>query len=204
MRLRWPSDAAAQEAVWADRGCVLSQCCSLHLVGRLHRRMHVVGAFDFALPGVPPGSYASHLVTRIGDDRPLAACAARVAVNDGESQSGWGALVATGLPVGRATVTGSHAASMAALAAAEADLAAIDAVTWRLRPHPRLRVRRTTRPTPAPPLVTARPALVAPLRRALGDGVAALPLALRRPAGLRGFVPLDARAYRGMAVPDPP
>ena len=200
-RLAWPDDI---EAFWSDPALVLSQTCGLPLAMRLHLRLRVLGALDIGHPGIAPGQYASHLVTRVEDDRPLAEAARRVAVNAADSQSGWGALHATGLPIGSARVTGSHAASMEAVAEGEADLAAIDVLTWRLGPHPRLRVRATTRPTPGTPLVTARTDLVGPLRAALSDAVPALSAPQRRRSGLRGFVPFDAAPYLALRVPPPP
>lgn len=214
----YPAARPALEALWrvarARLGCgpaaldwsggaaaapMLTQTCAPVWATRLRDTHHVVGTLDFGL--APPGLYASVLVTRIDDDRPLPRCAARVAVNDFESQSGWGAL--GDLPVGTALETGRHAASMAAVAAGRADLAAIDAITWRLAPHPRLRVRAATPPTPAPPILTADPALVAPLRAALAAGAAALPVALRRASGLRAVVPAGPDHYAALAALPP-
>ena len=201
-RLDWPDDF---DAHWRDPGLVMAQTCALPYHMRLHGHLHVVGAFDFGLDGAPPGTYRSHLVTRIDDDRPLRdAARGGVALNAVDSQSGWGALHATGLPIGPASVTGSHAASMEAVAAGRADLAAIDAVTWRLSPHPRLAVRATTPPTPGCPLVTSRADLVDPLRGALRAAIPDLPLALRRRAGLRGFVVSGNADYLRGATPPPP
>ena len=199
--LDWSDD---HEAQWAARP-ILTQTCSIPFARRLHRDLHCLGAFDFGLEGAAPGLYRSHLVMRLDDPRGVGvAAAAGVALNGADSQSGWGALHATGLPIGPVTITGAHARSMEAVAAGRAHLAAIDAVTWRLRPHPRLRVRATTPPTPAPPLLTARADLVAPLRRALAAAVAGLPVPSRRASGLRAFVPCDASAYLGMDLPPAP
>ena len=178
---------------------LLTQTCAPVWDRRYRGRLHPLGALDFGV--APRGLYASVLVTRIEEGRTLDTCAPRVAVNDFESQSGWGAL--RGLPIREVAETGGHAASMACVASGGADLAAIDAVTWRLAPHPRLAVRATTPPTPAPPLLTAFPDRAQALRDALAHAVRALPLAHRRRTGLRAFVPLTDAHYDGLA-PLPP
>ncbi|UWQ22763.1 PhnD/SsuA/transferrin family substrate-binding protein [Jannaschia sp. W003] len=192
--LSWPADCARH---WQRPDILLTQTCApvwrRHLVGRLH----VVGALDFGVAA--PGLYRSALVARLDDPRPVAALA-RAAVNDWESQSGWGAL--GGLPLRAAFATGSHEASMRAVAAGEADVAAIDAVSWRLAPHPRLAVRAWTAPTPAPPLLTGDPALVAPLRAALRAALADLAASDRRRTGLRGLAEVDA-AFTAASPPLP-
>jgi len=194
--LRWPGDVAT---IAAPASIVLTQTCApvwqRHLAGRLH----IVGTFDFGVAA--PGFYRSALVTRSHDVRSLGAAATRVAVNDFDSQSGWGALAH--LAPGEVVLTGSHAASMALVASGGADLAAIDAVTWRLSPHPRLVVRALTDPTPSPPLLTGDPDLIAPLRAALAGAVAALPGEDRERSGLRGFVAADAASYASLPLPPP-
>ena len=194
-----PLDRSVQpDAYIAEHAPVLMQICGP--MAARSGRVAVLGAFDFALPGLAPGDYASHIVRRTGDAGPIGL----VAVNDFQSQSGWGALAAAGLGDRTVVVTGAHTASMRAVAAGEADAAAIDAVTWRLDPHPRLRVRTTTPPTPAPPLVTCHPERADALRAALAEAVASLSVAIRRRTGLRAFVPRGDAHYAGMTLPPPP
>lgn len=203
-RLTWPDDAALWEH-WHAPDLLLSQCCAPCWGMRLSDRLHLVGAFDFGLPDTPPGFYRSVIVQRIGDDRaPDAAAAAGMAANAPDSQSGWGALADQGWGDRPVRFTGGHADSMAAVARGAAHLAAIDMVTWRLAPHPRLSVRRVTAPTPAPPVVTAMPERARALRAALGRGIARLPAAMRRATGLRGVVAVDAGAYAACSLPAPP
>jgi hypothetical protein len=187
------------------RGLVLGQACSLPMRLGLGARVAVVGAFDWGLPGTRPGHYRSVLVMRAGDRRPPGAAAARgVAVNEALSHSGWAALWRharrEGWRLGPRMVTGGHAASMAAVAAGRAHLAAIDAVTWRLAPHPALRVVGTTAESPGHALITRRPDL--PLRPALDAAIAALPPRDRARTGLRGVVRLPRAAWA--APPTPP
>ena len=202
----WPDALAWPGTGLLDRDdLLLSQCCAPMWGMRWHDRLTLVGTLDFGLPDTPRGTYRSVIVQRVDDDRtPDAAAADGMAVNAPDSQSGWGALAAQGWADRPATITGGHAESMAAVAGGRAHVAAIDMVTWRLSPHPRLAVRRVTAPTPAPPLVTAMPERAEALRRALAEGIARLPVALRRASGLRGVAEVDAAAYRACAVPGPP
>jgi ABC-type phosphate/phosphonate transport system substrate-binding protein len=187
-------------AGWTHPRLVLGQACGLPLVGALAGRVAVIGAADRALPGCPPGWYRSAVVVRADDPRAELADfrGARLAVNGFDSQSGWGAILHHAAPLarggrffGRVRVTGAHARSVERVAAADADLAAIDLVTWGhcLRHRPaagRLRVLMLTEPTPALPYIAAPGADVPALRAALAD------VSPR-------FVPIEAADYRVVA-----
>lgn len=198
---------------WLHADLLLSQTCSLPYRTRLHGQVTLLGAFDLTLPGCPPGYYRSHLVSRADRADGLADLAAGVfALNGFDSQSGWAAAAthaaARGLAFARFLHTGSHRDSARAVAGGRADLACIDAVTWRLveRHDPdvaeRLRIVDSTAPTPGLPLITARGRDAAPMRAALAEACAGLPDSLRVRLGLAGFVPLDPADY--LAVPTPP
>ncbi|MCK0167790.1 PhnD/SsuA/transferrin family substrate-binding protein [Jannaschia sp. S6380] len=195
--LTWPEDFGAH---WRHPDLLLAFTCSLPLRLGLSRHVHLVGTPVWDLPGLPAGHYASHLVAQASDRRPLAVLAeAGIAINAVDSQSGWGALADAGL-TGPATVTGSHAASLNAVASGECAMAAIDAVTWAMAPRDDVAIRATTPPTPAPPFVTARPDLVPTLFDALAGAIAAMPATDRRAIRLAGLVRLDDDAY---AAPPP-
>jgi hypothetical protein len=201
---------------WLHPDLVLSQACSLPYRTRLHGRVRLLGAFDLSLPGCPPGMYQSHLVARADRAGPagrLAELAGGVlALNGFDSQSGWAAAAthaaAQGLTFTRFLHTGSHRDSARAVAEGRADLASIDAVTWRLveRHDPgvaaALGIVASTAPTPGLPLITARDRDPAQLCAALADAPARLPDAVRAQLGLSGFAPFDPGAY--LAVPTPP
>jgi ABC-type phosphate/phosphonate transport system substrate-binding protein len=199
--------------VWRDPSLALSMACGLPLVRGQAGAATVLGAFDFALPETPPGHYHSVVVVRADDGRQdLAAFgAATLAINDLDSQSGYGTILHHAAPLARhgrffarAFATGSHAASVGAVADGTADIAAIDAVSWRLarRFHPdaaRLRILMPTDPTPGLALITAPHADPAPARRAIAAALAALDAATLGDLGLAGFVPLDRADYRVIA-----
>ncbi len=198
------------EDVWRDPELVLSMTCGLPLVRGIAGAAAVIGAFDYGLSEVPAGYYRSLVVVRADDPRDglPAFRGARLALNGRGSQSGYGAILHHVAPLaceGRffasARTTGAHAASAAAVASGEADIAAIDAVSWRLfarfRPKEaaRLRVLMVTDPTPGLPLIAAPGADVSRLRRALHAGVGRLGSEDRDALGLRGFVALDRADY---------
>lgn len=119
---------------WRSPRLVLSQTCSMPYRLALHGVVNVVGAPDYNLPGCPPGRYNSVIVARADDDRPSETLlAARPAVNEAHSQSGYAALwlwaEQRGATLGPAVMTGGHAASVQAVAENRADIAAIDAQT---------------------------------------------------------------------------
>lgn len=194
--------------IWQSPDLLLAQTCGLPFRARLHPHVTLVATPDYALPHCPPGHYNSVIVARGTDlpDRP------RIAINDPLSQSGWAALQdwakARALPLGPATITGGHAASLRALREGSADLAAIDAQTWRqlLRfdgADPALEIARTP-PSPGLPLITARGRDPAPLRAALAEAITSLPAATRAALDLQGMVTLDEAAYRAIPIPPNP
>lgn len=198
-RLGWGPDALtwpeALGAHWRDPDLVLSMTCALPMRLGLARGVTLVGSPVWDVPGLPLGHYASHLVQRADDTRSVEeAAAAGIAVNAMDSQSGWGCLRDAGL-AGPTIVTDSHAGSMAAVAQGQSHLAAIDAVTWAMAPHPALRIARTTPPTPATPFVTARAEWRAPVRAALENAIAAMPAEDRAATKLIGIADLTGNPY---------
>lgn len=195
---------------WGRPDLVLGQICSLPFRVQFKGRVTVLGASDYGLPGAGPGEYYSVVVARPGPGDALHGD--RLAYNDALSNSGWWAALgwaeAEGRRVRPALRTGSHARSLAAVAEGRADLAAIDAVTWRAleRWDPRARDVRVVGRTPASPgmtFVTRAGEDPAPYRAALAEGVAALEAADREVLGLRGVVELAPDAYDLGIPPDP-
>jgi ABC-type phosphate/phosphonate transport system substrate-binding protein len=205
-------DALCRDAdpweIWQDPGLVLAQSCGLPFRARLHDQVTLVATPDYGLPGCPPGYYNSVIIARKG---PLPA-RPRLAVNDRLSQSGWAALCAwlsaQEIAAGPVGFTGAHAASAQAVAMGQADLAAIDAQSWRLLcthagADPGLEIARTT-PTPGLPLITARANPPAPIAQAVAQGLAALDRADRAALGLQGLVQIDTAQYLALPLPPDP
>lgn len=153
---------------WNEAGLVFSQTCGLPYRSGLFRKVQLVGTPDYGVEGCAPGMYCSVLVVRENDERSTIEDfnAARLARNDHRSQSGWAAIRQhlrdrqAGFSFDMNILeTGSHAASVRAVAEAKADIAAIDAVTWALLRRDtaetdRLRELERTSPTPGLPFIT--------------------------------------------------
>jgi len=197
---------------WLSPELVLSQTCGLPFRTALKDEVQYVGTLDFGLPG-GPGYYHSRLIAHPGFRGNLSGC--RLAYNAADSQSGWAARFDTGLHNPRLSIseiieTGSHAASLAAVAEGRADAAYIDAVTWRIlkRVDPNakhVRVAGRTSPTPGLPLITAKHNDPEPLRLTLRDALDehsfAEPVLV---GGLRGLVAIPEAAYHALPIPPAP
>lgn len=199
---------------WQSPDLLLSQTCGLPYATLLHGQVTLVGTPDYGLPGCPPGYYNSAFVVRADDPRTTLAefDGTPIAYSEAISQSGWGApqnhAARHGLRFPAGLATGAHVSSAAAVADGHADLAALDCLSWAMiqecDPPLAARLREITRtePTPATPLVTARPALTETLFVAVAEAIAALGATDRATLHLRGLVRIPDRAY--LAVPLPP
>ncbi|WGV17782.1 phosphate/phosphite/phosphonate ABC transporter substrate-binding protein [Fuscovulum ytuae] len=197
---------------WESADLILSQTCGFPYRARLHGRVDLVGTPDFGNEGCAPGYYRSILIARADDPRGDFAAfdGARIAFNDGLSQSGWAA------PINHAAMhdirllpgveTGSHRASFLAVAEGRADLAAIDALTWSLISEfedvSGVKVIGATDPTPALPYITAKGRGAGAIFAAVAAAIARLAPEDRARLRLRGIVTIPAEAY--LAVPIPP
>ena len=192
---------------WLSPDLALSMTCGLPFRTRLRGKVQYIGTLDFGLGG-PPGHYHSQIVTR----RDLSGPPQRLAFNSADSQSGWAA--AQEIP-DRGSITtyletGAHAASLAAVATGRADIACLDAVTWRILqtvdPNAaRVVPQGTTPPTPGLPLIAAQGTDPEPLRRALTRAVAAYtPADPNRMGGRMSFCVLEVQTYLDQPIPAPP
>lgn len=165
--LTWPDDLMAH---WLKPDLLLSQTCSYPLTHALAGRVQLVGCFSYDAPQCEGIECRSVLVARdehahltLEGFRGL-----RVAFNAPDSQSGYNALRAQVAPLAREgrffasdLQTEQHIASVAAVRAGQADLAAIDCVTYAAlqRYTPKavqsLSIVGTTEAYPGLPLVTA-------------------------------------------------
>ncbi|WP_255012480.1 phosphate/phosphite/phosphonate ABC transporter substrate-binding protein [Roseovarius sp. M141] len=198
---------------WCDPNLILSQTCGYPFRTRLSGRVQLIGAPDCRLPGCPPGHYNSVFIVRADDPRQgLAAFgAARFAYSEALSQSGWAApqnhAASLGFEFTQPICTGGHRHSARAVADGRADIAAIDALSWRLMlqfdPHvAQLREIGRTTPTPTLPFITGPGRDAGVIRAALMGAIAALGPARRDALSLYGLVQVPATAYH--AVPNPP
>jgi ABC-type phosphate/phosphonate transport system substrate-binding protein len=202
--LSQPADCHVQ---WLEPDLLLSQACGYPLVTQLAGRVQLVGSFAYTAPGVQGIHCRSQLLCRAADVRASLSdfAGSTLAFNDTISQSGYNALRAL---VASDTLgprpffasslqTGAHYRSIEAVRLGQADMAAVDAVSWALwqQANPaqaaQLRVFGQTQSYPGLPLITALhtpPALLAALRRALHT-VASHPdhASVRAPLRICGF-----------------
>ncbi|OYX42032.1 MAG: hypothetical protein B7Z02_13345 [Rhodobacterales bacterium 32-67-9] len=207
-------DGSLWEA-WESPDLLLGQTCGMPYRTRLHGQVELVGTPDYALPDAAPGHYYSELITRADEPGEATDFIDRtLAFNGQDSQSGWAApqnqMARLGLRFTHTRHTGAHRDSARAVAEGRADIAAIDAVTWRLiAAHlpglaAKLRVIGHTDPTPGLPLITAKGRDTTPFARAVAAAIAALSPSDRAALGLAGLAMIPASAYLAVPTPPPP
>lgn len=203
----------APEALWSASDLLIGQTCGLPYVTGRCGEAALIGRPDYGLPGASGGHYASAIIMRRGDSE-RAPGASTAAINGIGSQSGCHALADWAVGDGSAKaglfasvlMSGAHRASAEAVARGQADIAAMDAVTWALlSTHAPdvaavLEVVAWTRPMPALPYITAAPntrhtdTLRACLAAAGGErAVPGLPVDVL-PATLADYAPVHAMA----------
>ncbi|RFU44798.1 phosphate/phosphite/phosphonate ABC transporter substrate-binding protein [Paraburkholderia sp. DHOC27] len=199
-------------ALWRRSDLLISQTCGYPLVTALSQQVQLIATPHFDAPGCSGANYSSALVTHA--DAPfetLAACrGARAAYNQDDSNSGMNVFRHAVAPLARegrffgATLrTGSHLGSLRAVAQHQADVAAIDCVTYAFvcdalpELAQQVRVLGWTAASPGLPLIAARDvpqAKVEALRATLHDSLKQDP---QRAARLRlsGFSVLSLSDY---------
>lgn len=208
----------AHEAQWTSGGLLLSQACGYDVRLPFAGHLQVVATPCYSAVGCHGPSYSSYVVVAVDSpwERLAELRGRRCVVNTATSHSGMNilrAMVASlsegGRFFGAVAVSGSHRRSLLAIARGEADVAAIDCVTWALlqRHAPAqldgLRILCRTTERPAPPYVTRRVADAGELARVR----AALHMAAADPAGRQArdellldcFVDLPLQAYDAIA-----
>jgi len=206
------SQDADEFTTWTDPELVLSQTCGMPYRTRLHGKVELVGTPDFGVKGCAPGFYRSALIVRRGDARNRVEdfAPAVFSYNQDHSQSGYAAayqhVAALGFWFDRRFHSGQHLASAQAVASSVADIAAIDAVTWRLieQHEPfadQLRVLEWTEPTPGLPYITRRAGSVPLMFTAIEQAISRLSEADRSALGIVGLAHIPADAYLAVAHP---
>ena len=199
--------------VWTDPALVLSQTCGMPYRKFLHGKVNLVGTPDYRLKDCPAGHYNSTIVVRKNDPRTTLQDydLATFAFNEENSQSGFAAPLnhgaATGVTFPNRIQSFGHVFSAQMVASGKADIAALDAVTWRLIERydafaNDLRVLQITAPTtPVLPFITSThndPELVFD---AVEQGIAQLSDTDKATLGLYGIIKIPATEY--LAVPNP-
>jgi ABC-type phosphate/phosphonate transport system substrate-binding protein len=214
-------DALPHDAAWRDPRLLLAQTCGYPFMTQLRGQARLVATPLYRHPGCAGALNGSFVIVQA--DAAFGAVpdlrGAVAVINDWGSNSGMNLLRRTAAPhaqdgrfFARVAQSGSHRASIAMVARGEADVAAIDCVTFgnlaRFAPESvaGVRILAETAKTPGLPLITrgaASDAEVALLRAALTD-CARDPdtAALRHVLGLEGFAVLDEAAYDAVLAPE--
>lgn len=199
--------------VWTDPTMVLAQTCGMPYRKFLHGKVNLVGTPDYRLTDCPAGHYNSVIVVRKDDPRSRLQDyeAATFAFNEENSQSGLAAplnhAAATGVAFPNRIQSFGHALSAQMVASGKADIAALDAMTWRLIERydsfaNDLRILEVTAPTtPALPFITSTRYAPELVFDTIEQGIAQLSDTDRDTLGLYGVVKIPASEY--LAVPNP-
>lgn len=173
------------EQQWKSSQLLLGQACGYDVLISYRDDLQIVAAPRYEVPGCKGACYRSHVVVR--EDHHAMALAelrgARCVINTPTSHSGMNILRSLVAPLAESgeffsdvTVSGAHERSMAMVRGGEADVAAIDCVTYGLLAKHRpsalagTRILYRTQLVPAPPYVTSASTpepIVAALREAL-------------------------------------
>jgi len=182
---------------------------------RLHLKdkVSLIGTPDFNIDGCPPGYYHSVFVVRsdrargnLGDYSD-----ARFAYNQRHSQSGFAAayehLKSYGFWFDNCVHSGAHRASAMAVHSGKADIACLDAVSWRLMRQfdsfaDDLHVLEVTQATPGLPYISHSNANGSAFFTSIQQAIAELATSSREQLGLHALVCIDQQSY--LSVPNPP
>jgi ABC-type phosphate/phosphonate transport system substrate-binding protein len=197
-------------AMWYSPDLVFGQTCALPFAMDLNPHVRLIGSPAYDI-GCAPGCYYSLLIVPKGRATELERFRGPVVINEFSSQSGFAtlmlSLVAAGVDMNEVDVraSGAHRASVKAVANGEAELAAIDAVSFTLAQRYLLEAAAVevigcTRPTPGMALISALPdAATDDLAGAFKDAFELLAPSLRRELLLTGFLRRKAEDYADVA-----
>jgi ABC-type phosphate/phosphonate transport system substrate-binding protein len=192
---------------WCDPDLILSQTCGLPFRAKLHGKVQYLCTPDYGLPDCPAGYYYSYIIAKSSD---VVAHKATPAVNDALSQSGWAALCdwaqASGIALAAPVISGGHAQSIGMVQSGQADLAAIDAVTWRMLDAGRtdlsgLVIIAQTRATPSLPYICGRNQDLHVIQNAVKTAYDHLGQDVKSTLGIKGLVNIPLSEYLSEPLP---
>ncbi|WP_375256214.1 phosphate/phosphite/phosphonate ABC transporter substrate-binding protein [Yoonia sp.] len=199
---------------WGHPDLVLGQICNLPLRSRFAGHVTLIGAADYGLKECPAGFYRSHFVVQRDcvANQPDMLFDARFVLNDTLSQSGYASAQIWAAKHGNAfrahLKTGSHRASIAAVANGAGDIASIDAQTWRIEEaeNPdtsQLKIIGHTDISPGMTFITAKGHDPAPYFAAIREAIQNLDSLTAQKLGLKAIVALPSQAY-DLPIPKEP
>jgi ABC-type phosphate/phosphonate transport system substrate-binding protein len=199
-------------AFWRRADLLISQTCGYPLVKGLHRQVQLIATPHFDVPGCNGADYSSVMITRA--DAPFATLGecrgTRAAYNQDDSNSGMNVFRHAVAPLAQGgrffseTIrTGSHLGSLSAVARNEADVAAIDCVTYALVCDALPELAQQVRPigwtaaSPGLPLIATNDiphAMIEAVRAALHEATSTQPKRASR-LRIKGFSMLSLDDY---------
>ena len=199
--------------VWSHPDLTLSQTCGMPYRTWLHDKVQLVGTPDYGLADCPAGYYRSAIIVRADDTRTelTAFKEAVFAYNQTFSQSGYAApfwhLKPEGFWFENRLHTEQHLESARAVATGRADIASLDAVTWRnietFEPFASgLRVLAWTTPTPGLPLITTLGNDADLIFEAVQHAIDGLDQKSRSQLRIKGIVKIPKQDYLNVRNPD--
>lgn len=195
---------------WLMHDLVLGQTCGMPYRLTLHDKVTLVGTPDYAVADCPKGYYRSVFVVRANDSRTelLDYAQSVFAFNNRHSQSGYAAAYFHASKFGfwfsNEQESGGHRKSAQMVERKQADIAAIDAVSWRHMQNYEpvagdLRVIACTDPAPGLPYITANGFEQAAVFEAVDTAIGALSVAAKTTLGIRGLEYISPDVY--LALP---
>jgi len=198
--------------IWQSPDLLFSQTCGMPYRIKLHGSVQLVGTPDYGIHGAPAGYYHSVIVVRKDDSDELADYQHRIfAYNDAISQSGWAApqthVREIGFQFENLHRSGGHVLSATAVATGQADIAALDAVGWRMMCAyddfaQDLKVVGKTTATPGLPFITSLSQDADVVFSAVQSAIGNLSENHRQTLGITGIIRIASDDY--LAVPTPP
>jgi ABC-type phosphate/phosphonate transport system substrate-binding protein len=158
------------EEIWQHRSLLLGQACEYPLAKQYARQVRLVATPRYEVPGCAGSTYRSVILVRRSDraETLMDLKGSRCVINDRLSNSGMNLFRASIAPYANGNrffhsirLSGSHRESVRTLAAGEADVSAVDCVSWAHLQQidqpaaAQLRVIGWSPPTPSLPFVTA-------------------------------------------------
>ena len=201
--------------IWQSPDLLLAQTCGYPYRAHLHNHVELVGTPDYGVDGCPPGYYNSVFIARRDDTRKFLTDFSETifAYNEPMSQSGWAAPVhhvtTLGMKFGEAKKSGAHVMSARLVAEGQADIAAIDAVTWALiekydKFSRDLHIVERTEPTPGLPYISALGSDKSALFAAMDVAIRSLANTDRQTLQIKGIVDIPVVKYLKISTPAAP
>ena len=196
---------------WQSENLLMSQTCGFPYRAKLHGNVQLIATPEYDIE-CPRGLYFSAFVVRHDDPREqlIDYAQSRFAYNEALSQSGWAApqtyAAERGFQFTNTVKSGTHINSAEMVAEGRADIASLDAVSWKLMQRwdpwaDQLRVIETTNPTPGLPFITSMSQDADRIFEALQAGIGALDPNDRRNLCLKGLTLIAPEDY--LTVPTP-